>query len=306
MTIRIGLVGLGKIALDEHIPAIAANPDFALVAAATHGQPPNLSCPVFSSPARMYAAMEDQIDAVAICTPPEPRFGLAGEAIDAGLAVLLEKPPTILVSQLLALSERAKTKGVSIYTAWHSQHAAGVNLAQQALVNEDITLVQMTWREDVREYHPNQDWIWSPSGFGVFDPGINGLSILTQILPHPLYVHEASLEYPSNRKAPIFADLQFEGPNHNAVMDWRGIEADEWSIVVQTQGGRIIQLSRGGAELSIDGIAQDVGSHNEYRGIYADFSKTFLSRQSVVDAEPLRIMSEALTVGERHCGVPFI
>ncbi|MDZ4136042.1 MAG: gfo/Idh/MocA family oxidoreductase, partial [Paracoccaceae bacterium] len=39
MAIAITIVGVGKIARDQHLPAIAANPDFDLVAAVSrHGQ----------------------------------------------------------------------------------------------------------------------------------------------------------------------------------------------------------------------------------------------------------------------------
>ena len=41
----------------------------------------------------------------------------------------------------------------------------------------------VTWKEDVRHWHPGQQWIWEAGGFGVFDPGINALSIVTKIMP---------------------------------------------------------------------------------------------------------------------------
>ncbi len=37
--IRLGLVGYGKIAQDQHVPAINADPGFRLVAVATQGKP---------------------------------------------------------------------------------------------------------------------------------------------------------------------------------------------------------------------------------------------------------------------------
>jgi hypothetical protein len=43
--------------------------------------------------------------------------------------------------------------------------------------------VEIVWHEDVRKWHPGQQWIWEPGGFGVFDPGINALSIATRIFP---------------------------------------------------------------------------------------------------------------------------
>jgi D-galactose 1-dehydrogenase len=42
---------------------------------------------------------------------------------------------------------------------------------------------RITWREDVRKWHPGQDWVFEPGGMGVFDPGINALSILTISCP---------------------------------------------------------------------------------------------------------------------------
>jgi D-galactose 1-dehydrogenase/L-arabinose 1- dehydrogenase len=46
--------------------------------------------------------------------------------------------------------------------------------------------VQLIWREDVRVWHPGQDWLLAAGGFGVFDPAINALSILTRVLPERL------------------------------------------------------------------------------------------------------------------------
>ena len=37
--IRMGVVGMGKIAVDQHLPAIAANPDFTLAATVERSAP---------------------------------------------------------------------------------------------------------------------------------------------------------------------------------------------------------------------------------------------------------------------------
>ena len=43
MAVRIAVVGLGKIAHDQHLPAIAASPDFTLVAGMSpHGTAPGI------------------------------------------------------------------------------------------------------------------------------------------------------------------------------------------------------------------------------------------------------------------------
>jgi len=67
--------------------------------------------------------------------------------------------------------------------------------------------VQVRWKEDVLRWHPGQQWIWEPGGFGVFDPGINALSIVTRILPRELVLREATLYVPSDVQTPIAAEL---------------------------------------------------------------------------------------------------
>ncbi len=64
----------------------------------------------------------------------------------------------------------------------------------------------------MRHWHPNQAWIWEPGGFGVFDPGINALSILTEILPGPFTVGSARLVTPANVQTPIAAEVAMTGP----------------------------------------------------------------------------------------------
>ena len=57
----------------------------------------------------------------------------------------------------------------------------------------------------MRRWHPGQEWIWKAGGFGVFDPGINALSIATHIIPKSFFVTSAILDFPDNRQAPIAA-----------------------------------------------------------------------------------------------------
>ena len=53
--------------------------------------------------------------------------------------------------------------------------------------------------------------IWQAGGLGVFDPGINALSILTHILPDRLAIQDAELSYPTNCQTPIAARLALTG-----------------------------------------------------------------------------------------------
>ena len=77
--IRLGLVGYGKIAQDQHVPAILANPAFTLVSVATQGQP----CAGVQNFKSLSELLENgpQVDAIAFCTPPQGRFALVQQAL---------------------------------------------------------------------------------------------------------------------------------------------------------------------------------------------------------------------------------
>ena len=306
MTIRVALVGYGKIARDEHLPAINANPAFELVAIVAPGEPPDVGCRVFRTIAEMVEAMPGDVDAIAICTPPAPRFAIAVEAVSAGIAALLEKPPTATLGELDDLIQLAAVRSVPIFTAWHSQYAAGVAAAAKALQNEEVARLHMVWCEDVRQYHAGQNWIWNPGGFGVFDPGINGLSILTKLLSEPLLVRDATMSFPGNKQAPIAAELHFRGDDMKAVMDWRGERGEQWSIHIETKSGRMIDLQNGGAKLEIDGVQQHLREHDEYRAMYTEFEKIMISRRTNIDREPLRIVADCFLIGERKMVEDFV
>ncbi|MGZ8350190.1 MAG: Gfo/Idh/MocA family protein [Allosphingosinicella sp.] len=306
MTIRIAIIGYGKIAQDQHVPAILADARYALAAVATRGGDPGLGVPWHASPAEMFDAMRGRLDAVAVCTPPIVRHAIAGAALRAGLDVLLEKPPAATLGEIEDLERLAGRCGCTLYTGWHSQHAAGVARAAEALAGASIAALDIEWYEDVRKWHPGQEWIWQPGGFGVFDPGINALSISTRILPVPLFVREAALVVPANRQAPIAADLTFVGKEMRARMDWRFTEGERWTIYVETSEGSTVELRDGGARLLVGGVEQVLAGHGEYSSIYDRFAGLVAERASEVDREPLRIVADAFLVGRREPTEPFL
>lgn len=301
MTIRVGIVGFGKIARDQHVPAIAADPRFALAAISTRSGDPGLGVPFSTDPEALFG----QVDAVAICTPPGVRHRIARAAIDAGVAVLLEKPPAKTLGELEDLERRARGAGTCLYAAWHSQHAPAVGPAAELLAGAEITRLAIDWREDVRKWHPGQDWVWEPDGFGVFDPGINALSIATAILPEPLFVDSVRLEIPANRQAPIAARIDFAGPGRAAVFDWRQTSGEAWTIDIETGEGRHLSLTEGGGRLAVDGVEQGLPDIGEYPSIYARFAALVEERRVEVDREPLRIAADAFLVARRTAVAPF-
>lgn len=303
--IVVAIVGIGKIARDQHIPAIAAEPGLCLAATASRSGGID-GVDNFPTLEALLEARPD-IAAVSLCMPPQVRYDIARAAILAGKHVMLEKPPGASVAEVHALADLAAAQGVTLFTTWHSRHAKGVAAAKAWLVDKAITKVTITWKEDVRHWHPGQGWIWDPGGLGVFDPGINALSILTEILPDPVHLTAATLTFPENRATPIAADLAFVGPDGarvEAVFDWRQTGPQTWDIVAETSQG-VLRLSQGGAVLDIDGAAWDVDGPGEYPGLYRRFAALIATGTSEVDVRPLVHVADAFLLGRRLITEPF-
>ncbi|GGC07352.1 D-galactose 1-dehydrogenase [Novosphingobium endophyticum] len=298
--IRIAVVGLGKIARDQHLPAIAGTPAFSLAATVSPHDPGTEGIPHLSSLDELLKK-GPAIDAVALCTPPQVRYGLAVQALERGIHVFLEKPPAATLSEVAALRDRADKAGVTLFASWHSRFAAGVAPARAWLAERRIEKVSIVWREDVRVWHPGQAWIWEPGGLGVFDPGINALSILTHILPRPVFLRTATLSIPENRAAPIAADLSMcdtSGAEIHMDLDWRQTGPQSWDIVVETDAGTL-RLSRGGSVLTTP-TGTEHNEDLEYPGLYSRFANLIRGGRSDVDMAPFRLVADAFLRGHRE------
>lgn len=297
----IALVGIGKIARDQHVPAIAASPDWHLAATVSRAGRVE-GVPSFTDFADFLAARPD-VPVVSLCLPPQPRFAYAEAALRAGRHVMLEKPPGQTLAEVHALEALAQDRGVTLFATWHSRMAHGVAPARAWLADKTVTRAHVTWREDVRHWHPGQDWVFEPGGMGVFDPGINALSILTAILPAPVHLTAADLEFPANRQTPIAARLTFSG-GVTADFDWRQTGPQTWDIAVETPQGRLL-LRDGGACLLRDGAVVTEGPNAEYPALYARMAALSRAGHRDVDLTPMVHVADALTLGRRIVTDPF-
>lgn len=296
---RIAIIGVGKIARDQHIPSIAASSDFELVAAVTGHEPPD-GVPGFRTIDAMMAAGLG-VQAVAICTPPRGRLALVEQAVAHGLDILIEKPPAATLSEAQAIVDCCAREGRVLYVTWHSREAAAVEPARKWLGDKAIRRVEVNWKEDVRVWHPGQAWIWEP-GIGVFDPGINALSVVTHILPRPLMLESAQLRFPANRPAPIAADLRFADTAGLPVdvhfdFDQRGPQI--WDVDIETDGGHL-KLSKGASEMAIYGNHVAVPDVTEYARLYARFAELLRLGESDTDLTPFAHVADAYLLGQRE------
>ncbi|MCQ0972176.1 Gfo/Idh/MocA family oxidoreductase [Paracoccus sp. TK19116] len=295
---KLALAGIGKIALDQHVPALSASRDWELAATVSrHGTVEGVEA--FTEIEAMLDTRPD-IEAVSLCLPPVPRFEVAKAVLRAGRHLMLEKPAGATLAEVHRLQAMADAAGVTIYATWHSRMAEGVAAAKAWLADRKIHEGRITWREDVRKWHPGQDWIFEAGGMGVFDPGINALSILTEILPMPVHLTAARLAVPGNRQAPIAAELTLTG-GIAADFDFRQEGPQTWDMEFATDAGTMA-LRMGGNVLEIDGARREGADSimGEYPALYARMAELVRNGESEVDLRPMVLVADAFTLGRRE------
>lgn len=302
MAIRLGLVGLGQIARNRHVPTIAASADFTLAAIADpRGGEPVEGVAIAADHRAMLA--DPGIEAVVICTPPAARFAIAREALLAGKHVVLEKPPAATMGEAEALARLAAREKRVLFATWHSQYNTAVEEARRFLSGKRLASFRVDWNEDFRKYHPDQSWIWESVGLGVFDMGINALSVLSRLFAHPPHVRAAELRVAENHAAPLSAVLRFgsldgEGPMEMH-MDWGHTGPDQREIRIATQCGHELALLDSGGRLEIDGTVAVAEKRAEYPMLYTRFAELLRRGRSDVDLVPLQMTLDALALGTR-------
>jgi D-galactose 1-dehydrogenase len=305
-TIKLGLVGFGKIARDEHLPAIAHTDGAALIAVASR----NATAPGITNYPDLptMLASEPDLDAVILCQPPKARYAAAQLALAAGKHVFLEKPPGATLSEVAALVQQAQKAGVTLYASWHSRHSAPVSALKAWCATHVVTRVTINWKEDVRFWHPGQQWIWEPGGFGVFDPGINALSVLTEVLAEPVRLIEAHLTVPENCATPIAADLDMEtasGVPIRAEFDWRQTGPQTWEIIVEA-GVERFHFGQDSGEANIASPESASVVATEYHALYSRFIDLVRAGRSDVDVAPLQLVADAFLRGTQTLTTAYL
>ena len=297
---RIAVIGLGEIGLKRHLPVIAAHPRFETIASAKRHP---VDAPLGGRQYRDYRemlAVETAIEAVVIATPPDIRCRIALDAIAAGKHVLLEKPPFATLAEFRLVRQAAARAGVTLLGGWHSQFNQAVDRAREILADQEVAGLEMVWNEDVTVFHPGQDWIWQPGGFGVFDAGVNGISILTSIIPQPLVVRAATMRIPHGAQTPIAVDIEFAGlravDRLHVGMDWRTPTAER-TIEITTRAGQRLWMPNSGRRLELDGTVLVDAENVEYPRIYDRFAELIDRGESQLDEWPLVVVADAYLVG---------
>ena len=292
--ISIAVYGLGKIALDQHIPAIEASNDFQLAATISRLKAvPGI--PSFKTLQDLRDSLID-VDAIALCMPPGPRYQIASEAINAGYDLLLEKPPCATVYEAQSLFDAAQKAGVTIFASWHSRFAPMVDMAREWVDENGCDHFQVVWNENVLKWHPGQEWVSKAGGFGVLDPGINAISILNTIFDLDFDFENILFHKPSNWETPIAASFSTRarsGLVGEVDFDWLTSDEDIWEIRFFSGSNKMV-LSHGGHKMFFNDapVGAQLPKIEEYTSLYNHFSNLVRNKTSDFDTAPLRFVEQ--------------
>jgi predicted dehydrogenase len=297
--LKVGIVGFGEIAQYHlrHLTACGAS----VVGAVTRRQlPPGLAA--FESLERMLP----HVDAITVATPNYLHAASCLQAIDAGIAALIEKPLCITSTELAAL-ERALPRA---RRPVHVGYRLRWNPALRALRDRVRPRVSVacTYRLGLERLARGKPWtcVAAQSGGPWFTLGVHALDVarwLAQASGEPMAPLRATAsERGDTADFPLLASLSGAMPGGlrvDASVDLRGDAAFRLEVIVD---GRRIDLSGDG--FPGPSPEQDGAADAEYSGLVAEFVKAARSGSADTAAaqEVLEMHRELLAAAERTAG----
>jgi predicted dehydrogenase len=171
--VKMGLIGAGRIA-QSYVDVFEVLDDVELVAvadpveAARNGVAERTGCAPFADHESLVASAD--VDAVLICTPPSTHTEVARHFVEAGVAVLCEKPLAIYPERARRLIEFADQRGVLVTMASKFRYAKDVaeakRILESGLVGETILF------ENIFASHVPMSGRWNA------DPAVSGGGVL--------------------------------------------------------------------------------------------------------------------------------
>ncbi len=258
--IRTALVGFGTAGKVFHAPFLHANDDFSLdvivtgnaerAAEATREYP---GASVVGTTDDLFGRT-DSLDLVVIGSPPDTHAPLARQAVDAGLAVLVDKPLAASAAEAESLIERADRRGTAL-TVFQNRRWDGDFLTLRALLDEGLL-------GEVRRFESRFEW-WKPTETKAWKAGFTvaqGGGILFDLGTH-LIDQAVQLFGPAKT---LHAELLIQRPDGGA---------DDDAFVSLLHDSGVI------SHLSMNGVAAQVGPRFHVLGSRGGYTKWGLDPQ---------------------------
>ena len=216
--LRGAIIGLGKVALEVHVPAWARR--HVTIVAVSDSDPARRATAAAALPtARWYDSADElfarePLDFVDICTPPSSHAPLACRALERGLHVFCEKPLVIAREELERVGALAEAGRRVVHTVHNWHHAPSIrratDLVRAGQIGRVTRVVWHTLRTQAAGLSNGNGASWR------LDPALAGGGILTDHGWHAFYLLGAWItETPTS----LSARLERRRPGASAVED---------------------------------------------------------------------------------------
>jgi predicted dehydrogenase len=183
--LRIGVIGLGQIALKAHLPGYDRTPGCRLTAVQSARESHAKRVAVQYGIPHIYKEWNrllesDQVDAVSICTPNFTHAPIALKALREGKHVLVEKPMAVHREEALELVRTAESSGRILMVHHNMRFDPAVRTAGKLLGRKVIGRV-FAFKGSLTHRGPQA---WSPQARWFFDKTKSGGGALMDLGPH--------------------------------------------------------------------------------------------------------------------------
>ena len=255
---------------------------------------------------RVYSSMEEmqtrcpEVNAVCILTPPETHLGLAKQAAQLGMNVLVEKPPALSYDECQEMVQEFEAGTATLFLAWHAQYAAGVEELMQRSWGQTLESFSIQYEENVKDYRlAGELKDFSPGA--LWDSGINAIAVMTKLWgTDPLSVENARLYVSSRGGYDVGSYVAFS----------KGALRQEWLssqkqrvLQMNTTDGTSYKLDIHKGELFVDGqkVCCEKQAHTmlgEYTRQCEHWLRCMRQGQSYLSIEPVQVIEDIFANSE--------
>ncbi len=235
MTLRVGIIGCGRIVEEAHAPSLVSLSDLASVVALADPSGERrgaVAAIVGSAPAEfadwrdMFAALA--LDVVVVALPHHLHLGAIVDAANAGVDVVSEKPLANTPAEIDVIEAAVAAGGIRLSVMhnwlWNPNARAAVDLVSRGAIGTPFLVrSESIWGVPWASKDPAGNWR--------LDRTRSGGGIVIDAVYHPIYVSEAEMQSPV---ASVFAALA----DHDS-----GVE-DTAVVVLSHRGGGTTVIQR--------------------------------------------------------------
>ncbi|MFB3888909.1 MAG: Gfo/Idh/MocA family protein [Candidatus Bathyarchaeia archaeon] len=178
-------IGAGSVASKHHLPCYRKLANTKIVAVCDASEKAAKRFSQKNGIPKVYTSVEElfeneSLDFVDICTPPSTHYKLCSAAIEKGVAVLVEKPVTVSLSEAIELQDKSKKMGTVFCVSHNYRFKDNVLTSLKYYNGGKIGRIHKV-ATSVHTPGPFADWFWDETNNGgvLYESALHFLDIQT-------------------------------------------------------------------------------------------------------------------------------